>query len=74
MTHNRLTKKLVKDALANTKVTILKLQDSTNPQTQEIVFKAKGREAAFEAVLCAMNGDLCLLHIYAQADKYDKPL
>ena len=71
---SKLTKQDVQDALINTRVTIRTVENSTNPQTQEIVFTAKGREAAFEAVLLAMRGDPVLLHIYSQNDKYDKPV
>jgi hypothetical protein len=71
---SKLTKQDVQDALINTRITIRTLENSTNPQTQEIVLTAKGREAAFEAVLLALRGDTSLLHIYSQNDKYDKPV
>jgi len=74
MARSKLTKQDVQDALINTRVTIRTLENSTNPQTQEIVWRAQGREAAFEAVLLALRGDTSLLHIYSVPDKYDKPV
>jgi hypothetical protein len=61
---------LLNQAINHSIVTISELQQSDNPQIQEIVITHKAKIKAFKAILDALNGDTVMLKCFTGLSEF----